>query len=170
MSLYNDSFKSEIVAKMLSPNAPPISQLVKECGVSKSALYSWRANAVKEDPMGRKNRQGRRRNTFSAAQKFELLTRSTGLTQEELGIFLREHGLHEADLQRWREQATQALHAPLNAVPNTTENAKKIRALERELQRKDKALAEASALLVLKKKAQAIWGDEDDITPKRRGK
>ena len=41
-------------------------------------------------------------------------------------------------------------------------DAKKIRALEKELQRKDKALAETAALLVLKKKVQEIWGDEDD--------
>ena len=39
---------------------------------------------------------------------------------------------------------------------------KKTRRLEKELRRKDKALAEAAALLVLQKKAQAIWGDDGD--------
>jgi hypothetical protein len=155
---------------MLSPNAPPISQLVRECGVSKSVLYSWRANAVSKGGMGTKNKSGRRREAFSAAQKFELLTRAAGLSQDELGAFLREHGIHEADLQRWREKATQALQMPLAAKASAQGEVKKIRALERELLRKDKALAEASALLILKKKAQAIWGDEDDTLPKRSGR
>ncbi len=39
-----------------------------------------------------------------------------------------------------------------------------MRELERQLRRKDKALAEAAALLVLQKKAQALWGDADDDT------
>ena len=42
------------------------------------------------------------------------------------------------------------------------EKDKRIKELERELRRKDKALAETAALLVLKKKAQAIWGDRED--------
>jgi transposase len=45
-----------------------------------------------------------------------------------------------------------------------SEDAKRIKKLERELRRKEKALAEAAALLVLQKKVQAIWGDEDDDT------
>ena len=48
--------------------------------------------------------------------------------------------------------------------------AKRIRALEKELRRKDKALAETAALLVLKKKVQEIWGDEDDPTAGGNGK
>ena len=46
----------------------------------------------------------------------------------------------------------------------------RIKELERELRRKDKALAETAALLVLKKKVQAIWGDEDDDTEPKSGK
>ncbi len=48
--------------------------------------------------------------------------------------------------------------------------AKRVRELERELRRKEKALAETAALLVLKKKAAAIWGDEDDSTVWKNGK
>ena len=51
-----------------------------------------------------------------------------------------------------------------------TVDAKRIRALEKELNRKDKALAETAALLVLKKKVQEIWGDEDDLTARSNGK
>ncbi len=49
-------------------------------------------------------------------------------------------------------------------------DVKRIRTLEKELNRKDKALAETAALLVLKKKVQEIWGDEDDPTTESNGK
>jgi len=48
-------------------------------------------------------------------------------------------------------------------------DVKRIRSLEKELRRKDKALAETAALLVLKKKVQEIWGDEDENTTRRNG-
>lgn len=50
-------------------------------------------------------------------------------------------------------------------MPKSVES-RRVRELERELRRKDKALAEAAALLVLQKKVQALWGDGDDDTKK----
>ena len=58
---------------------------------------------------------------------------------------------------------------PKDKGPSKAE-AKRLRELERELQRKDKALAETAALLVLQKKVQAIWGDGDDDTEAKKGK
>jgi hypothetical protein len=69
----------------------------------------------------------------------------------------------------WRQQALTGLRGTAQ-VSETVKGAKRVRDLERELARKDKALAEAAALLVLKKKAQAIWGDEDDDTDPRNDK
>lgn len=57
-----------------------------------------------------------------------------------------------------------------STTKKSTTEAKQIRGLENELRRKDKALAETAALLVLKKKVQAIWGDEDDYTVGKNGK
>ena len=87
------------------------------------------------------------------------------LNDDELGALLRSEGVHEATLRQWQEAATAALAAPRKARGNKkSPEAKKLAQLERELNRKDKALAETAALLVLKKKAQEIWGDEDDDT------
>jgi transposase len=78
---------------------------------------------------------------------------------------LGSRGLHQADLDEWRESAMRAARAELGGGAQVkSRESKRIRELERELNRKDRALAEASALLVLKKKAQAIWGAEDDDT------
>ena len=169
MATYSYAFKEAMVAKLVGPNARPIREVVLESGVSKSALYCWLANAGKEASMAKKNNSGQGR--WSADDKLALLAQAAGLSEDELGTFLRNHGLYAADLQRWRELAT----AGLNAAASPSKQAasaenRRIRELERELRRKDKALAEASALLILKKKAQAIWGDEDDITTKVRGR
>ena len=91
-----------------------------------------------------------------------------------MGAFLRREGLHTAQLEEWRTVAMEAAQAALGAAkkpsrPKASPEAKLVKALQRELHRKDKALAEVTALLVLKKKLEAIWGDEDDNTPTKSG-
>jgi transposase len=82
---------------------------------------------------------------------------ASALSESDHGESLRRHGLHEAELAAWREIALAALSggAP---TPSRTGEAKRVRELEKELRRKDKALAETAALLVLQKKVRAIWG------------
>jgi hypothetical protein len=98
---------------------------------------------------------------------------ASGLSEEELGAFLRREGVHEAELGAWRAKALEAaegaLKAPHGKRSKNTAERRKIRDLERELRNKDKALAEVSALLILKKKIQEIWGDEADGTDTRSG-
>jgi transposase-like protein len=84
-------------------------------------------------------------------------------------VFLRTKGIHAAVLDEWRQQALAGLRGTVEASKLQTES-KQVRELKRELERKDKALAETAALLVLKKKAQAIWGDEDDGTDPKNEK
>jgi hypothetical protein len=98
-----------------------------------------------------------------------LRSETAGLSGDELGAYLRREGLHEADLAEWRRTALAALGAPTKPQAGSNE-ARRVRELERQLQRKDKALAETAALLVLKKKAQELWGDEDDDTKKETDK
>jgi hypothetical protein len=85
------------------------------------------------------------------------------LGAQELGEFLRREGLHEETLEEWRGAALEALQ-PTAAPRARGGDRKRIKQLEREIARKDRALAETAALLVLQKKVQAIWGDGDDDT------
>jgi len=87
---------------------------------------------------------------------------SSGLDEHGLGAFLRKEGLHEAHLDEWRQQAEAALGSGME--PSSSRRKKEVQRLERELRRKDKALAETAALLVLSKKVRALWGDEGDVT------
>jgi len=97
---------------------------------------------------------------------------TTTLTPTEIGAFLRSKGLHQTHLEQWRLQMLKGLQndLPSQKAQKRNSGAKRIRALEKELNRKEKALAETAALLVLKKKVREIWGDEDDTTARSNGK
>jgi len=77
-------------------------------------------------------------------------------------VFLRQKGLHEATLEKWKKEMLEALKIKSFVGGKKDPQRKRIAVLERELRRKEAALAEAAALLVLKKKADAIWGDAKD--------
>lgn len=79
---------------------------------------------------------------------------------------MRREGLHEATLRQWRTSALEGLGPQRSTRPEH----KRLQELEKELRRKDKALAEAAALLVLQKKVRAIWGDGDDDTEAKNEK
>ena len=88
-----------------------------------------------------------------------LVVKAEGLESEALGAFLRSEGVHLSELERWRKLASEALGDARRQAPS-----KELRQLRAELARKEKALAETAALIVLKKKVAAIWGDGDDAT------
>ena len=95
-------------------------------------------------------------------EKVRAVLESMDLASDELGAFLRRNGLHEAQLAEWRDTVVVALSG--RGSPNGKKDGKRIRELEKELRRKDKALAEAAALLMLEKKLQALWGAGDGDT------
>lgn len=165
---YSADFKKTAVRKALA--GKPVGELAIELGINRNQLYRWmRDLGKKAAPMPEQEsdakRGSRRPQDWTAEEKLEVVLQSMGLTDEALGAFLRSRGLHKADLDEWRTSVLKGARAELTGNTQTkSREQKRIRELERELGRKDKALAEAAALLVLKKKAEAIWGDEDDGT------
>ena len=110
-------------------------------------------------------------NNWNPEEKLKLVLEAASLSDDQLGEFLRRKGLHETHLQQWRLQMLNGLDEPKKVKSKkSSAKAKQIRELEKELRRKDKALAETAALLVLKKKALQIWGDGDDDTTGKNGK
>lgn len=176
---YPETFKEKMVLRMSGAERISANALSEETGVPQSSLSRWLreasgANSVsKKAVKGRKDKAGKRPQDWTAEEKLEAVLESSSLSEEEIGEYLRRKGLHEAQLEQWRQQVTEAATAALSsksARKKTSLEAKQLRKLERELRRKEKALAETAALLVLKKKAAAIWGDEDDSTESKNGK
>ena len=97
-------------------------------------------------------------------EKLRAVTEAREKKGEELGAFLRKEGIHEVDLRDWEMTIRGSLNRRGRKPTRNAADVKRIKELERELRRKEKALAETAALLVLKKKVDAIWGDGDDGT------
>jgi len=199
---YSEAFRSRMVARLVGPRAVSANALSQEVGVSQVALSRWlrevgsvgdmthssekekKSNTGNTGNTGNKGNKGKK--TWTGAEKLRVLTEAAGLSESNLGALLRREGLHEAQLSEWRLVAEAAATAALGEGESTRRGrapklsseaiqaTARIKELEREVRRKDRALAETAALLVLKKKVQEIWGnsseDEDDTTDARRGK
>lgn len=153
---YGEAFKAKMVRKLLPPNAMSARALASESGVAQATLSRWLLAARRVGVMDKPAKK------WTAAEKLRVVVEASKLSDEELGAFLRAEGVHEAQLKEWRAAAEAALDAPRSK--KKSDESKRLKALEREIRRKDKALAEASALLVLKKRAELIWGVADDDT------
>jgi transposase-like protein len=102
----------------------------------------------------------------SASQKFAMVVATASLNEAELAEYCRKLGVYPEHVKAWRAQAERAMASGVVSAKELREavasEKKRNKALERELHRKDKALAETAALLTLRKKAAAIWGEGED--------
>lgn len=154
---YSDAYREQFLREALRPGGPGPYALGRERGLSNGAVYRWLQGASK---LGAMSKPPRRPEDLSPQDKLRILNEASRLDDAHLGEFLRREGVQEADLSRWREEALGGLGGGRKPQPPS----KQIRELERELRRKEKALAEAAALLILAKKARALWGDAEDDT------
>jgi transposase-like protein len=177
---YSNGFKARTLQRLAGPDRVSATSLAEELGVCQSTLSRWLREAREEAKRGNRleSTSGQVAGARSvspkdlpAAEKLRLVLEAARVPQDELGAFLRSHGLHEAQLEEWRkkveEAALGALGTPRTGRPRRSPEARQVQALERELARKDKALAEVTALLALKKKLERLLGDEDDDTGAR---
>lgn len=173
MAEYSMAFRANMVKKLMVPGGPTASALSAQSGIPQPTLSRWLRDARDEDmtspPKAPEQRVPRRPGEWKSEEKLRIVVEADGLDGEELGELLRREGVHEADLAEWKRTVLSALGPSAKAPPGSGE-ARRIRELERELLRKDKALAETAALLVLKKKVGEYWGDEDDATKKETEK
>ncbi len=149
---------------MLPPNNIAIRQLSQEEGISEATLHKWRADArIKGQllPDADAGLEG-----WSSRDKFAAVLETAALNEADLAEYCRRRGLYPAQIAAWRsacEQANDWDRASTARLGRATkEEKKRVKDLERELARKDRALAETAALLVLRKKAHAIWGGDED--------
>ena len=179
---YPDMFKRSMIQKMTGPDAISATALSKEVNVSQPTLSKWLrmagigpsyvSNNTQEYTKMTKIKDPMRPNDWSAEDKLKIVVEASSLDDEQLGALFRSKGLHQIHIEQWRSQMLNGLQKgpPKNKSGRKNVDTQRIRALEKELNRKDKALAETAALLVLKKKVQEIWGDEDDPITGSNGK
>lgn len=163
MARYSAERKASVLKKLLPPHNRTISEVAKEEGISEPTLYNWRTK-VKEQgyPV-----PGNEKNTdqWSAQAKFAVVVESATLSQSELSEYCRKKGLLVEQIQRWKQAFIDGSLSDAEKRKQEQQASKqdkrRIKQLEKELNRKDKALAETAALLVLRKKLNALWGESD---------
>jgi len=168
---YNEGFKARMIQRMAGPEGITATALSREVGIGQPTLSRW----LRERSLGgmMTDDQLRTRRTWTATEKLRVVQEASQLKDDKLGELLRREGIHEANLAEWTETGNAGALARLAPAKRSrsrrTPEQKRIDELEKELTRKEKALAEVTALLVLKKKVQELWGDGDDDTDTRRG-
>ena len=156
MARYGQTFKDRAVARLLPPESAGIDLVARELGIGPGTLERWREDARTRPGGGR---------GWSAAGRLEAVVTTAAMNEADKSAWCRSHGAYPEELAKWRASATTALATPeeLRASPQATRaDRKRIKELERELLRKDRALAETAALLVLSKKVQAIFNKGED--------
>ena len=170
---YSQGFKARMVQRMTGFEKVSATALADEIGVAQQTLSRWKREARTVSAMGSTRKQskngGKSPRQWSVKEKLQVVLEAAALSDEELGEFLRRKGLHTVQIEEWHRLATEALTSRKKPTRKKSPEVRRIKELEKELLRKDRALAEVAALLALKKKAQEIWGDEDDDTATRSG-
>jgi transposase len=159
---YTKEFKDSVL-KRLDQNET-VTSLSDEFNISKSTIYQW----VRTHNRKQKNNSIhlKSKSNWTSEDKFQVVLESSSFTEAELAEYCRRKGIYVDEVKAWREQC-------LKANETTTEDPKLLKEtlkaekelnkeLQRELRHKEKALAETAALLVLRKKANAIWGDPEE--------
>ncbi len=151
----SQEFKDSVIAKILNRGDRTIVSVCEEVGVLKVTAASW----IKACGSGPRNPGGRRMK-WTPEAKLKAVSETSNLPDHDLGIYLRREGLYSNQITEWRS----GIIGYFNDLPKFAKDARdeKIRLLERELLRKDKALAEVSALLILEKKVGLFWGSRSE--------
>lgn len=156
MARYGQAFKKRAVARLLPPESSPVEVVAREIGVAADTLERWRSETLAMPS---------REKTWTAAARLEAVIATAAMDEASKSAWCRQQGVYPSELEKWRSSAVNALTAPeeLRASPQQTRHDhRRIKELERELRRKEKALAETAALLVLSKKLSAIYKEGAD--------
>ncbi len=161
---YSAERKEAVLKKLMPPNSLSVAELSKQEGISDATLYNWRKQARAQGrlmPDTDNTPEG-----WSSRDKFAAVMETAAMSQNDIAAYCRQKGIYPEQLVAWRsacEQANDWNQASEKKLKEATQSErKKNKQLQKELDRKEKALAEAAALLVLRKKYNALFQDPEE--------
>ena len=164
MIRYPKEFKEQVLKRLLPPNAESVRRVAEETGVSHQTLRNWMQEAHIHDLV--QSLPPEPPSSLSTSEKFRIVVETLSMSEAELSEYARKAGLYVMQIKEWRDICVNA-----NATEDVQKRSmqKELKAVQKEnselrkdLRKKEKALAETAALLVLRKKAEAIWGESGD--------
>lgn len=164
MARYSDERKVAILNKLLPPLNMTVAEVALSEGISDKTLYHWRTQAKQSG----KPVPGKTLTTesWSSDAKLAVIIETAAMTESEISQYCREKGLYKEQIKRWKEDCLSGFQSTKEqeklAIKQAKQDKHQIKTLKKELRRKEKALAETAALLVLRKKFNALLGLDDE--------
>lgn len=161
---YTRRVKEAAIRMMLPPESKPLTKIGETLGIPLGTLKKWQqelrvsghAAPANDDPAEQ----------WSSKDKFLIVVETINLNEAELSEYCRQKGLYPEQVKQWQEICVRANGEIPGQIAEMMQQDKamqrELRQIKKELQRKESALAETAALLVLRKKAEAIWGTPDE--------
>ncbi len=164
---YSKEFKIEVIKKVLSRSpGTSISSIARSLDLKMGTLWGWiKIMTNKEDkaPLSREGANEKSPHDWTPKEKFEAIIESANFSQEDLGQYCRKYGIFPHHLISWRSEFLNSQNKPKTDNTSEIKNLKsQVKSLNIELRRKEKALAETAALLVLKKKVYDLWNLDEE--------
>jgi transposase len=171
---FSQSFKVQAVEKALSrSDVTSLKEISDSLGIGQSTLHKWIVKSRNQEFESISNEgissvgarvKERRPQDWSPEEKLDMIIRCAVLSEDEVSKLCREQGLYPHHVKQWKQDFVggAAVKTPVNSPLEAKHLRHENKALKKELNRKDKALAETAALLVLQKKVHAIWGNDED--------
>ena len=154
---HSQEFKESIVQKVTTPGGPTIMQLSEKTGIHHTSIRNWIKIYANNFSM-KKSKE------WTPEERLEVIIKTSAMSENELGEFLRANGLHSTELEEWK-QLFYSAHKPVGR-PKLDPELISLRAdkkeLSMDLKRKDKALAEMAARIILIKKTQLLFGENEE--------
>ncbi len=161
---YSKEQKESILNKLFEQNGITVPDISAQTGIPQTTIYSWKTRFLRKNKNLSDKNSGEKGSAPNS--KFQIVMQTYGMTEYDLGKYCRENALYVDNVKKWRSELESALEKEPVAVKEIKEELskekQKVRSLEKELNRKEKALAEAAALLVLRKKYQAFMEEKVD--------
>ena len=166
MAQYSAERKQAILNKLLSPNLSSIAQLAREENIAEQTLYNWRNRAKQQ---GKTVATNHRTQELSPETKLTIIIDTAKLNETELAEYCRNKGLYPEQIAQWKAQSLTGFNASEQQTAQSRKQhqadqtqLKQLKQLKQAVKRKDKALAEAAAILILRKKLATLWGEDED--------
>jgi transposase-like protein len=158
---YTNEFKDAMIQKLLTSTNKSVSSLSREAGIPISTLKNWKNKYCQNKGIVLS------KNKLKPEEKFNIVILTASMSEAEKNEYCRKNGIYPEDIERWKEDCITACAEGSGTKSKRDRKAERkleqeTKRLKKELTRKEKALAETAALLVLKKKADALWGGQED--------
>jgi len=164
MTHYSSERKEAVLKKLLPPYNMTVAEVARQEGITAKTLYNWRYNAKKQGlPVPGKTTTSEQ---WSAETKLAVIVETATMSESELGEYCRAKGLFVEQIKRWKKECLEGFKTSKEqeklALKQAKTDQRKIKDLEKDLRRKNAALAETTALLVLRKKLNALWEEKSE--------